>query len=225
MPIRSPPRPPPCPAGFDPVHGSLDSNGSHKTQVQVLPLSLPGHMTSAGPYRRQMLPTVGGALPRLLSFRSCHFSESPPLATPPWESQGAVTVSCPTALMGLIPAQLPFLCCLTSSHQTETSMKAALCLSHLSPCLQHPGQRLAGDTCSEDARSMDKAKEPLVIIQSRNMPSSCCIDGGEGLRTTKGRSLPTNHPLGSLNPGLVCLPYTPAPQASVSTSGQWVWKG
>lgn len=53
------------PAGFGPV--ALESNGSPKTQVQVSPLSLPGHVISDGQSGRLKLP-VGRTL-LFLSFR------------------------------------------------------------------------------------------------------------------------------------------------------------
>ena len=51
---------PPGPSQLWP-NGSLESNGSPNTQVQVLPLSLPGHVISNGQSGRLKLP-VGGTL-------------------------------------------------------------------------------------------------------------------------------------------------------------------
>lgn len=50
----------------------MEGDGSQGTQVQLLPLPLPGHVTPDGQNQRLML-LAGGALPPLLSF-----SRSPP---------------------------------------------------------------------------------------------------------------------------------------------------
>lgn len=55
-----------------PASSPMEGGGSQGTQVQLLPLPLPGHVTPDGQNRRLML-LAGGALPPLLSF-----SRSPP---------------------------------------------------------------------------------------------------------------------------------------------------
>lgn len=50
-----------------PASSPVEGDGSEETQVQLLPLSLPGHVTPDGQNRRLML-LAGGALPPLLSF-------------------------------------------------------------------------------------------------------------------------------------------------------------
>lgn len=105
-----------------PASSPMEGGGSQGTQVQLLPLPLPGHVTPDGQNRRLML-LAGGALPPLLSF-----SRSPPrdrsLLRPHGGPQSPLVLSLSPHMDSR--RRPPFPRCLLSSRQSVISTKATL---------------------------------------------------------------------------------------------------
>lgn len=103
-----------------PASSPVEGDGSQGTQVQLLPLPLPGHVTPDGQNRRLML-LAGGALPPLLSF-----SRSPPRDAPCSAPTEAPSPRWSFRSHMDSRRRPPFPRCLLSSRQSVISTKATL---------------------------------------------------------------------------------------------------